>query len=211
VGANPLGRALARVLVDAGEEVVLIDSNEAEVGAARRAGFTVIHGNATEEELLEEADVEGRSTFAALTANESANVLIARTVKEHYRVPEALAALEADGEIGNADANRHGRVDTFAGSPFDVLDWIHAFRYGQAEIRYWRLRAPSSDSGLRLSGDWPALPLAILTRGGATPVGAVNRVRPGDRVAFGMRTELASAECLPPGDWEPVDAPVVHS
>lgn len=206
VGANPLGRALARVLMDAGEEVVLIDSNEGEVGAASRSGFTAIHGNATEEGSLERADMEGRSTFTALTPNESANLLLARTVKEQYRVPWALAALEAGGEIGSPDPARTGRVDIFAGTPFDVADWIHAFRYHQAEVCRWRLRAaPASDAGLRLSGDWPALPLALIRRGAAAPVGAMTRIKPGDIVAFAVRLDLAEATGLPPGDWEQAD------
>lgn len=207
VGANPLGRALAHILVDNGEEVVLIDSNHAEVEAASRAGFTAIHGNAAEEEVLERADVEGRSTFTALTGNESANLLLARTAKEEYRVPEALAALEAGGDIGSPDPARMGRVDTLAGTPFDVLDWIHAFRYRQAEVRHWRLRASASNSGIRLSGDWPALPLALIRPGATVPIGAMTQIKPGDVVAFAVRLDLAGAEALPPGDWEQVDAP----
>lgn len=206
VGANPLGRALARVLVEAGEEVVLIDSNEAEVRAGVRVGLTAIHGNATEEETLERADVEGRSTFTAITANESANLLLARTVKEHYKVPEALAALQSGGEIGAPDPARMGRVDMLAGTPFDVADWIHAFRYQEAEVRRYRLRAPSSDAGVRLSGDWPALPLVLIRRGAAAPIGRTTRVKPGELVAFAIRLDLAEVEVLPPGDWEQAEA-----
>lgn len=206
VGANPLGRALARVLVEAGEEVVLIDSNEAEVRAGLRVGLTAIHGNATEEETLERADVEGRSTFTAITANESANLLLARTVKEHYKVPEALAALQSGGEIGAPDPARMGRVDMLAGTPFDVADWIHAFRYQEAEVRRYRLRAPSSDAGVRLSGDWPALPLVLIRRGAAAPIGRMTRVKPGELVAFAIRLDLAEVEVLPPGDWEQAEA-----
>lgn len=206
VGANPLGRALARVLVEAGEEVVLIDSNEAEVRAGLRVGLTAIHGNATEEETLERADVEGRSTFTAITANESANLLLARTVKEHYKVPEALAALQSGGEIGAPDPARMGRVDMLAGTPFDVADWIHAFRYQEAEVRRYRLRAPSSDAGVRLSGDWPALPLVLIRRGAAAPIGRTTRVKPGELVAFAIRLDLAEVEVLPPGDWEQAEA-----
>lgn len=205
VGANPLGRALARVLVAAGEEVVLIDSNEAEVRAALRVGLTAIHGNATEEETLERADVEGRSTFTAVTANESANLLLAQTVKEHYKVPEALAALQSGGEIGAPDPTRMGRVDMLAGTPFDVADWIHAFRYQEAEVRRYRLRATSSDAGVRLSGDWPALPLVLIRRGAAAPIGHMTRVKPGELVAFAIRPDLAEVGGLPPGDWEQAD------
>lgn len=52
--------------MDAGEEVVLIDSNAAEVRAASRAALTALPGNATDEDVLERADAEGRSTFTAL-------------------------------------------------------------------------------------------------------------------------------------------------
>ncbi len=205
VGANPLGRALARVLVDAGEDVVLIDSNEAEVRAAVRAGFTALHGNAMDEDVLERADAEGRRSFTAVTANDSANLLLARTVKEHYKVPETLAALHAGGEIGSPAPGGMGRVDTLAGSEFDVADWIHAFRYQEAEVRRYRLRAAASEAGIGLAGDWPALPLALIRRGAAAPVGHRTRVKPGDLVAFAIRTELAEIEALPPGDWERAD------
>lgn len=203
VGANALGRALGEALQSAGEDVLLIDVNASEASAARDAGLQVIYGNASDERVLLRADVEGRRTFAAVTTNESANVLLARGAKENYRVPEALAALEQDNPAGGHDQVEEARVGVLFGGPVDVEDWVHALRHGEAEIQRWRLSATNGAGDAREEtvpeGHREALPLAVFRSGGGVPVSGGTRFRAGDVTAFAVR--VSAAPVLPPGEW----------
>lgn len=208
VGANALGRALAGALEAAGEDVLLIDTNAAEVRAAKDAGLQAIHGSAEDERVLARADVAGRRSFSAVTANGSANLLLARGAKEEYRVTEALAALEQESLTVTSERAERSRVEILFREPLDVEDWIHAFRHHEAEVRSWRF-APGSEA----ADDAPSppegepagiLPLVLIRDGGGIPVGDAVRFRPGDVVAFALRVGIDAAPTLGGGTWAPV-------
>jgi len=205
VGANALGRVLGEALRFMGEDVALIDSNAAEARAARRGGLRVIFGNANDERILLRAGVEGRRTFAAVTTNESANLLLARSTKEDFRVPEALAALEHGKAAVSPRRAKQSRVEVLFGEPVDVEAWLHALQDGQAEIQYWRLQAdegPITNPPPEHPREGDAfLPLALERDGAAVPVAESHRFRPGDVVAFAVRTGAGQPPAVQGGAW----------
>jgi len=209
IGANPLGRALGGALQSAGEEVVLIDSNPTEAREAEQEGLRVIYGNANDESVLLRADIEGRRSLSAVTANESANVLLARTAKEEYRLQDALAALEHVRSGGTSDRVKGTRVDILFGCPLEVEDWIHALRHGQADVQHWRLQgAGEAERSQETAGDQPlhpSVPLVLVRDGSATPVGQNVRFRVGDVVAFAMRSESGPPPPVEAGEWVAVE------
>ncbi len=207
IGANPLGRALATALQSAGEEVVVIDSNSTEASDAERAGLRVIYGNANEESVLLRADIEGRHSLSAVTPNESANVLLARTGKEEYRLTEALAALERGSSGVTGDRVKGSRVEILFGQALEVEDWIHALRHGQAEVKYWRLRGTGEGAGSQEPVDEKAkpssIPLVVVRDGSGIPVGQNVRFRAGDVVAFAVRNGSGAPPAVAAGEWVP--------
>jgi len=91
VGAGRVGRGLGTRLADRGEEVALIDVDEAVVEDARAQGFRVIVGDATEATVLERAGIENASVVAAATGADDVNLLVAQLATTRYGVETVIA------------------------------------------------------------------------------------------------------------------------
>jgi NhaP-type Na+/H+ or K+/H+ antiporter len=96
LGANKLVRTIGGLLRDAGQHVVLIDSNQDACLVAEREGFEVIRGNGLEPHLLEHADADSRAAVVGLTPNETVNFLFTRKVRDLHRSPEIVVGLETE-------------------------------------------------------------------------------------------------------------------
>ena len=75
VGAQSLGRAIAKALKEQNFRTLLIDSNWHNISEARMAGLETYYGNALAEHTLEEIDLTGIGRLLALTSNDEANSL----------------------------------------------------------------------------------------------------------------------------------------
>ncbi|MQA90313.1 MAG: hypothetical protein GEU90_08760 [Gemmatimonas sp.] len=194
VGASPLGRGMARLLVEAGEDVVVIDSNANEVARAEREGLRAIHGNAYDDRLLISADIEGRRGFVAMTANEGVNVLLARKGREEYRVPNVYAALhEGKQGVGVEQLHDAGGSVLF-GRPVHIDEWNHELETGGATLEQWRYRGGQGNERSFKDIDDRVLPLTLLREENARPAGDNLRVRDGDIATFVCRLESVETE-----------------
>ncbi len=106
VGGGKVGRALADRLEDRGENVVLIEEDQAIVETARNAGHTVVHGDGTDTEVLASAGADNAKIVAAATGDDDANLLVAQLAKSKF-APETVLArvndpnnVEAFEELG---------------------------------------------------------------------------------------------------------------
>lgn len=106
MGGGRVGLALANLLIENGEDITLIESDEtlcAEVAAELDA--LVICGNGTNSKLLEESNIEDADFFIATTGNDEANLLSCILVRK-YDVPNIIARVsnpdheEAFKEVG---------------------------------------------------------------------------------------------------------------
>jgi trk system potassium uptake protein TrkA len=92
-GGGKVGANVARTLLEAGHEVTLVEQDrarferlEAELGPA------VIHGDATEIHVLEQAGIaRPPDLVAAVTGDDEDNIVIAQVAKDGYRVPKVVA------------------------------------------------------------------------------------------------------------------------
>jgi predicted dinucleotide-binding enzyme len=216
VGANALGRALARTLSDAGHEVVLIDSNPRQASLAESEGLAVILGNANDERTLLRADVEGRRGVVMLTENENANVLIAERVRGLTRSPQRYVCLARGGGIRKKQVAQEGHLVMF-GRPIDVNHWSRALRDG-ANVERWRFEGEDEDAATELMlGPDPAdarvLALVLERRRGATLVDDHTTVRTGDVVSVLVPSQQAGsvAARLRESRWNLVGGPVVRA
>ncbi|MGE0157774.1 MAG: cation:proton antiporter [Gemmatimonadales bacterium] len=212
VGANSLGRAFGRTLVDAGHEVVLIDSNPRQASLAESEGLSVILGNANDERTLLRADVEGRRGVVMITENENANVLIAERVRGLSRSPQRYVCLARGGGVPKKRVAQEGHLVLF-GRPIDVNLWSRALRDG-ALVERWRFDGDDEDAATALMlGPDPAdarlLALVVEQKKGASPVDDHTTVRRGDVVVVlvpGQQVEHVAAR-LREGGWSRVGAP----
>lgn len=216
VGANALGRALARVLASLGEETVLIDTNPSEARAAEAEGLRVVFGNANDEGVLQRADVESRRGFIAATPNEGANLLLAQRAKRETGVPATYVALARKKAAVTAERAEEAGARILFGHPVDLDGWIYAIGHEDAEVQGWRYEGeeetqlPEPPTGHRAGeGAPPLLPLVLVRGGSATPVDAGSRVRNGDVVVFAVRTGVVTATpvALGIGEWSLVESP----
>lgn len=106
MGGGRVGRALAELLIENGQDITLIESDEtlcADVSAELDA--LVICGNGTSSKLLEETNIEDADYFIATTGNDEANLLSCILVRK-YNVPHIIARVsnpdheEAFKEVG---------------------------------------------------------------------------------------------------------------
>ena len=82
-GLSGTGRNLAGLLVEEGNEVVVVDSDEERcTEMAASSDVMVITGDATQKSVLEEARVSRADALIALTDNDSDNLMICMTAKE---------------------------------------------------------------------------------------------------------------------------------
>jgi NhaP-type Na+/H+ or K+/H+ antiporter len=91
VGGGKVGRALAERLEDRGENVVLIEDDEAVIEKSRELGFTVHNGDGTDTEVLRSAGAENARTVVAATGDDDVNLLVAQLAKSKFDVEKVLA------------------------------------------------------------------------------------------------------------------------
>jgi len=94
MGCGRSGSALASRLETEGDAVTVLDPDE---NAADRLPFgfkgRFICGSGTSRTLLEEAGIDHAEAFLALSPFDSANIVAARTARDHYRVPRVIGRL----------------------------------------------------------------------------------------------------------------------
>ena len=192
VGANPIGRALARTLRAARRgdaPIVLIDTNPTEAGAAESDGFRVVLGNANESRALLKAGVESRRALVALTPNEGVNLLIAKRVGESCPGVSRLVAIDPLTPGVGPEQVEEGGASVLFGLGIDYERWAHNFRRDRVEIEPLTFEGLA---GLRFSqidalADRRAPALALVHRRGKReqPVSSDTTLKAGDIVWFG--------------------------
>ena len=84
IGAGRVGLRTARVLREEGHQVTLVERDRDRVEYARDAGFEVIHGDGSREEVLLEAGIEDADGLGALTSDLNVN-FAACSIAKHNR------------------------------------------------------------------------------------------------------------------------------
>ncbi|GIW40373.1 MAG: sodium/hydrogen antiporter [Candidatus Binatia bacterium] len=139
VGADYLGRLLARLLQSYERNVALIDRNPRLCHEARRAGLSVFNGDALSVDDLELAGARYVDVVVALTTNQELNTLVAQRVRDNFRVDRILAL----GEERGPDA-------PFPGNFPGVDEANRLIRVGRAVLAEYRV-GPGEWVGKKLS------------------------------------------------------------
>ncbi|MFQ5600097.1 MAG: cation:proton antiporter [Candidatus Krumholzibacteriia bacterium] len=146
LGANHLGRAFGRVLQDAGQEVVLLESNADAFRGAQSEGFRVLFGSGLNESLLARAEVDARAGCLALTPNEAVNMLFARRTLEEFKVPQVWVTLRRGYESVGSEMVHEAGARVLFGEPRFVDLWTLRLERNIARVERWeRVRGESAD------------------------------------------------------------------
>jgi voltage-gated potassium channel len=98
-GFGRVGRNIWTALVEYDQPVVVIDNDPASVAAARELGALVVEGDATADEVLEQAGIDRARTLIAAVQSDSDNLVIVLSSKARNRQLTVLArAAEAESQ-----------------------------------------------------------------------------------------------------------------
>ena len=182
LGAHALARSFARELQRNGEEVVLLDRNRHDCLTAYEEGFTVVHGNALDEQNLERAAVDTRRGAVALTRNDEANLLFVARCHELGKL-ERLAITLSEDEAGvTDDMIAKAECDVLGCRGFNVKWWDQQIERGEASIQWWVVHdGMSSEDLLGVDERGPLFAPLMSRRGGAV---RLTPPRAGDELAL---------------------------
>lgn len=94
IGCGRLGANLANTLSDNGEDVLIIDKNkEAFRKLSPAFGGLTLNGDATDLDILLEAQIGNATTVIAVTNNDNANILVAQIAREMFHIERVIARL----------------------------------------------------------------------------------------------------------------------
>ncbi|MDD1685198.1 MAG: TrkA family potassium uptake protein [Methanoregula sp.] len=94
IGCGRMGAGLARHLSGSGHSVTVIDNDPAAFERLQPAfsGLTFL-GNALDQDILMKGGIERADCLAALTPNDSINLVVARLGREMFKVPKVVARM----------------------------------------------------------------------------------------------------------------------
>ena len=94
VGCGRLGANLAGTLSDEGKSVLVIDASEASFRKLPPSyGGQTLVGDATDIQLLREADIQHAATVVSVTNNDNVNIYVAQLAKEMFGIAHVIARL----------------------------------------------------------------------------------------------------------------------
>lgn len=102
VGGKALGRLVAGLFQDAGESVVLIDTDPEVCKKAAAENIPVFQSSALDPDVLTEAGIDSMGTFIALTNNGEVNLVLAQRVMEEFNPPKVLAVFPQNSSSNNS-------------------------------------------------------------------------------------------------------------
>lgn len=108
-GFGRMSRVIAKEFTDIGIEFVIIDNDREHVDEFRQLGYLYVDGDATKDEVLEDAGISKAKTLATVLGNDSENlyvVLAAKDLNPKVTVVSRASDEDAKAKIMRAGANR---------------------------------------------------------------------------------------------------------
>lgn len=193
LGAHEIGRELARQLQDGGKEVVLLDANAEECEAAQQQGFRVVYGNALDERVLRNAELESRQGAIGTLTNEAVSLLFVEKAYREYRVPHTYVAIQRGHGSISSGMIEDAAARVLFGSEADLDLWSVRIRRGTAGVQKWSRESANGGSlegGTKDRIDVPRelqnaiLPMSIHGGESVEPISHRTRLQQGDVVSW---------------------------
>ncbi|NEO86236.1 MAG: sodium:proton antiporter [Spirulina sp. SIO3F2] len=189
VGCNDLGRLLGRLFTEAGESVVMIDTDAELCTKAQAEDLTVFRSSALDADVLTEAGIESLGTFVALTSNGEVNSVLAQNVVAEFDPPRVLAMVPKTTKDANSSAAKKVNVAFMSQIPFKA--WNESLKEGQVKLGTTTLK-PSGLAfhqahlqALIRSGEF--LPLLVQRRKTLCVADSTHDWQAGDRIIYLLR------------------------
>ena len=125
IGANRLGRTIAKILQGHGRPTLLLDTNHTSVEQANLDGLNAVYGNALEEDTLENLHAEEAATMLAVTSNSEVNVLVCQLAHDAFGIERAFPALGNPAKGANPKLLAQTGGKLAFGRFINMTDWEH--------------------------------------------------------------------------------------
>lgn len=133
VGCTPLGRLIGSLFQEAGESVVMIDTDAEACEKARQDDLSVFESSALDPDVLAEAGIESIGTFVALTSNGEVNSVLAQRAVEEFEPPRVFAVLpRKDKEVEKAKASK--KIVSAFQADVPMKTWNQYLQAGQVKL-----------------------------------------------------------------------------
>lgn len=227
VGCNDLGRLLARLFKEAGESVVLIDTDREACRKAEAEGLSVFQSSGLDSEVLTEAGINSMGTFIALTNNGEVNLVLAQRAVEEFQPPKVLAIFPQNN-LNNSNSKSKVSQAFIAQLPIKI--WNNYLNEGQVKLGKTVLKEPELSfqqahlQALIRSGE--LLPLLVKRKENLQVVKASEEWQLGDEIIYllhdprpkllkrlsgGNQSSRLALEKLPEVEEVPIAAPVIQT
>lgn len=186
VGCNSLSLAIARLLQERGEPVVMIDTNAAARQQAEAEDIKFFLSSALDTGVLEEAGLTSMGTFLAMTSNGEVNFVLAQRAIEEFEPPRVLAVFPRDPEV-STPANKN-KVDQAFVPDLSLKTWNEYLSDGRVKLGTTTLKESDFSfqqahlQALIRSGE--LLPLLLEREERFQVVSASEGWQPGDRIIY---------------------------
>lgn len=215
LGAQGLGLALAREMMNAGESLVVIDADPQRCRAAEKQGFPVIFGDGLQERTLRRIPIEDVGTAIGATFNDNLNSQFVHLARHTFGVDRGLVSVDTlDGQRAPEHVLKHG-ADVLFDSGHDQEQWDVRFRHGEVEIVRFRWMPDGDASGKDRAdqaddnGQELFVMLALFRGERVLPMSMQLRPKPDDEAAVAVfkREREAALERLRARGWQVAPAP----
>ena len=133
IGAGPLGLAVAQTFRRHDRPVSIVDRNAQLVAQATAQGFEARVGNALDEEVLEDAQLQETESIVAVTANSEVNTLAVHVAHDSFGVAHGYPVIGKVHDVSERLLERVGGRIAF-GRPIDVRRWEIMLARGEAIV-----------------------------------------------------------------------------
>lgn len=182
VGGKALGRLVASLYQEAGESVVLIDTDPEACRKAEESNIPVFQSSALDPEVLSEAGIDSMGTFIALTNNGEVNLVLAQRALEEFQPPKVLAVFPKN----NPNSATNSKVNQAFVPELSAETWNEYIDSGEFQIGKIVLREPQvslQQAHLRaLIRSGELLPLLVKREGKLQIVKSAETWQPEDEV-----------------------------
>lgn len=190
VGCNPVGRLTGRLFQEAGESVVMIDTDPESCQKAKDDNLQVFQSSGLDPDVLEEAGIESIGTFLALTSNGEVNLVLAQRAVEEFSPPRVLAIFPQNPQA-NLTANKKTnkvKVNQAFVSALPIKIWNQYINDGQVKLGRTVLKEEGLAfqqahlQALMRSGE--LVPLLVRRKDSLQVVKATEEWRAGDEISY---------------------------
>jgi NhaP-type Na+/H+ or K+/H+ antiporter len=202
VGAHAWARTIASTLQKAGCRVLLVDTNWANISAARMAGLPTYYGSILSEDALEEIPFDGLGRLVAWTPNDEVNALAALHCAEIFGRAEVYQlSPKGDGNNHTGPVPLHLRGRLLFGAEMTYTALTERFAAG-AVLRKTTLTKEFDYNAFQARYGAAALPLFVIDSTGNLTI-CTAETRPAPRlgqtlISLVEAEEGATQEATPP-------------